>query len=81
VYSARITADAQATKKPQAELAWDALRTALSKESGVQELLSATLTTDSGLSLSLEKTGTLSTRPVPLGVQLALGNVELVGLG
>ncbi|MFP2927656.1 baseplate J/gp47 family protein [Pyxidicoccus sp. 3LG] len=81
VYSARITADAQATKKPQAEVVWDALRATLRKESGVEEVLSATLTTDSGLSLSLEQTGPRSARTVPLGVQLALGNVELVGLG
>jgi hypothetical protein len=80
-YSARITTDAQATKKAQADIVWDALRTTLRKESGVEELLSAMITTDSGLSLSLEKTGAASTRSVKLGVELALGNVELVGLG
>ncbi|NOK17269.1 hypothetical protein [Corallococcus carmarthensis] len=81
VYSARITTDAQATKQPQTQVAWDSLRAALRKEAGAEELLSATLITDSGLSLTLDKTGPLSTRAVNLGVQLALGGVELVGLG
>jgi hypothetical protein len=78
VYSARISADAQAKNEAQAKLTWEGLQGALNKEAGAEALLEATLTTDSGLSSTLEKSGTHS---VDAKVRLALGNVELVGLG
>jgi uncharacterized phage protein gp47/JayE len=80
-YSARIILDAQETKQPQAQVAWESLRASLRKEAGAEELLSAALITDQGLSLALEKTGALSTRALGTDVRLALGGVELVGLG
>ncbi len=80
-YSARIITDARATKQAQATVAWDSLHATLRKEAGAEELLFATLTTDNGLSLALEKTGPQSQRPMNLGIQLALGGVELVWLG
>ncbi|AKQ66599.1 hypothetical protein A176_003511 [Myxococcus hansupus] len=80
-YSSRIITDAQATKQPQSVVSWDSLRAALGKEAGAEELLFATLTTDKGLSLTLEKTGPEAHRAMNLGVQLALGGVELVWLG